>query len=158
MKINEMTKRLKALSGEVKAILRDSGFEVENDFYPDEFDRTKTLEDGDEVADLTADEWQRVNEYRTMLDKLDIMFDRFDYLNQPITHSGKLYLTSNDRFVVDGCELCCGYRVEYQQYDEEHECYYWVADRVEYSDSKGGYYFYNSGLALSEGIVVRVRW
>lgn len=67
-------------------------------------------------------------------------------------------MTESDRFAVDGCEFHCGYRIEYQRYDKQHDCYYWVYDRVEHSHEKGGYYFYGYGEPLQEGVTVRIRW
>lgn len=163
MKIEEMTLRMNRLNAEIQKILKDSGYEQESDFYPDEYQtkrKTITDEDGytDDVADLTADEWQRVYEYERILSRLDDIAERLNYLSKPITHEGKAYRTENDRFAVDGCEFHCGWRVEYQRYDKERDCYYWVTDRVEHSNEKGGYYFYSSGELLTEGKNVRIRW
>ena len=159
MKIQDAKMALKELNRQIKTILHNSGFESNNGFYPDEYETNRKLDrDGFEVADLTADEWQLVYECEHILDKLDNISERIDYLSQPITHKGKLYRTTNDRYAVDGVELCCGYRVEYQQYDKEHECYYWIIDRIEYSDKYDGYYFYSSKEPCSEGKSVRIRW
>ena len=163
MRITEMTKKLKSLNSEIRAVLRDSGFSEYNEFSPDEYQTNRKIiedEDGceDDVADLTPDEWQLVREYGVILDKLDGISDRLTYLSKPITHEGRLYVTANDRYAVDDVEFCCGYRVEYQEYDEEYQSYKWVLDRVEYSDKQGGYYLYGHSKPLCEGMAVRVRW
>ena len=163
MKIDEVTRAMQKLNTQVKELLYQSKFDEYGEFCPDEYKTNRksiTDEDGytDNVADLTPDEWQLVHEYDSILEKLDSISDRLSYLSKPITHEGKLYLTSNDRYAVNGQELCCGYRCEYQLYDEEYQSYKWVLDRVEYSDKYSGYYFYESKKALEEGITVRVRW
>lgn len=163
MKIAELTTRLNRLNAEIASLLKDSGYTDENDYYPDEFQthrKTITDEDGytDDVADLSADEWQLVREYERILSRLDDISEKLRYLDKPVTHEGALYLTENDRYAVDGCEFHCGWRVEYQRYDKEHDSYYWVTDRVEHSSDKGGYYFYCSGEPLTEGTTVRIRW
>lgn len=164
MRIDEVTKSMQKLNTQVKELLHQSKFDEYGEFCPDEYgadnQKTITSEDGYtySVADLTPDEWQLVHEYESILDKLDTISDRLSYLSKPITHKGKLYLTPNDRYAVDGQELCCGYRCEYQEYDEEYQSYKWVLDRVEYSDKYSGYYFYESKKALEEGINVRLRW
>ena len=163
MKIEEMTRKMNQLNDEIQELLKNSGYAQESDFYPDEYQtrrKTVTDEDGysEDVADLTADEWQLIHEYERILSRLDDIADRLDYLSKPITHEGQAYKTENDKFAVDGCEFHCGYRVEYQRYDKEHDCNYWITDRVEHSSEKGGYYFYSSGKTLTEGMNVRIRW
>ena len=163
MKIEEATRAIQSLNNKINELLHQSKFDEYDEFCPDEYganQKTITSEDGYtySVADLTPDEWQLVGEYGVILKKLDSIFDRLSYLNKPITHKGKLYLTPNDRYAVDGQELCCGYRCEYQLYDEEYQSYKWVLDRVEYSDKYSGYYFYESKQSLSEGIYIRIRW
>ncbi|MCH5201412.1 MAG: DUF5348 domain-containing protein [Oscillospiraceae bacterium] len=163
MKIAELTKKLKALNGEIKAVLRDSGFAEYNEFYPDEYETSrKTIrgEDGyeDNVADLTADEWLRVYEYEKMLDQLDTISDRLTYLDKPITYEGTLYKSASGRYGCDYHEFTCGNRIEFQKYDEEHDCYYWVISRVEFSDDKGGYYIYGHSSTPLDGLKVRFRW
>ena len=162
MNIAEMTERMNRLNTEISSILMDSGYVQENDFYPDEYHtkrKTITDEEGNsiETADLSADEWQLIREYERILSRLDDISEKLNYFAKPVAHEGKAYLTSNDRFAVDDCELRCGSRCEYQRYDKEHDCYYWVTDRVEHSDEKGGFYFFGSGEALSEGMNVRIR-
>ena len=137
MKIEEMTSRMYHLNTEIRSMLADSGYDV---------------------ADLSPDEWQLVQEYERILSRLDDIADRLDYLAKPITHTGTAQRTENDRFTVDGCEFHRGCRCEYQRYDEEHDCFYWAADRIEYSPEHGGFYFYGSGEALHEGMNVRIRW
>ncbi|MBQ5329867.1 MAG: DUF5348 domain-containing protein [Oscillospiraceae bacterium] len=163
MKITDVTRNLLYLNLKLEAVLRESGYNEYNEFYPDEFKlNRKTVVDNygyeEEVADLTPDEWMLVNEYEMILNQLDTVSNRLNYLNKAITHEGKLYITNNDRYAVDGRELCCGYRVEYQEYDDEHQSYKWVIDRVEYSDHIGGYYFYRTKQPLKAGQTVRVRW
>lgn len=163
MKIEEMTSRMYHLNTEIRSMLADSGYERDNDFYPEEYQahrKTITGEDGsaEDVANLSPDEWQLVQEYERILSRLDDIADRLDYLAKPITHTGTAQRTENDRFTVDGCEFHRGCRCEYQRYDEEHDCFYWAADRIEYSPEHGGFYFYGSGEALREGMNVRIRW
>lgn len=147
MKISELTKEMHSLNRQIKTVLHNSGFEKECQFIPD-----------NEFDNLTADERQLVDVYDTILNKLDIISDRLEYLSKPITHEGKLCLSSNDRFTVDGCELCCGYRIEVLRYDDYDECYRWVIDRVEYSKGKGGYYIYGRNTTMYEGMTVRIRY
>ncbi|MBR4345999.1 MAG: DUF5348 domain-containing protein [Oscillospiraceae bacterium] len=163
MKITETTEALISLNAQIKTLLRKSGFTEYNGFYPDEYKTNrKSVTDGDgytdEVVDLSPDEWQLVHEYEQILDELDIISDSIGYLNKPVTHEGKLCFTSRERYAVDGKELSCGACVEYQRYDEEHGCSYWFTDRVEYSDTYGGYYFFSSKKALEKGLTVRIRW
>jgi hypothetical protein len=163
MTIEETKRRLTLLNREVKQLLRDSGISEYYQYTPDNFDTSRKVvkdENGyeEEVADLTADEWQLYHEYNSLLGELDTLFDRLDYLSKPITHEGELYKTSNDRFAVDGQEFQCGNRIEFQQYDDEHYCNYWIRARVEYNDNKGGYYYFGYDEPLKEGQRVRVRW
>ena len=163
MKLTEATRAIQSLNNKINELLHQSKFDEYGEFCPDEYgtnQKTITSEDGYtySVTDLTPDEWQLVGEYGVILEKLDSISDRLSYLSKPITHKGKLYLTPNDRYAVDGQELCCGYRCEYQEYDEEYQSYKWMLDRVEYSDKYSGYYFYESKQSLSEGIYIRIRW
>ena len=164
MKIEEVTRAIQKLNTQIIELMHQSKFDEYGEFCPDEYgtdnQKTITSEDGYtyRVADLTPDEWQLVGEYAVILEKLDTISCRLSYLNKPIKHEGQLYITSNDRYAVDGQELHCGYRCEYQLYDEEYQSYKWILDRVEYSDTYGGYYFFRSKKALEKGLTVRIRW
>lgn len=164
MKITDLTKAMNSLNRQIKSILRDSGFDgFFEEFFPDEFDtnrKTVTYKEGytDDVPDLTADEWQLVRDYSWILGKLDIIFDRLSYLSKPVVHEGTLSFCSNDRYACDYYEFTCGSRIEYQKYDEYHDCYYWTISRVEYSDDKDGYYIYGDSSTQLDGLRVRFRF
>lgn len=163
MKIEEATRSIQSLKNRINELLHQSKFDEYGEFCPDEYEtnrKTITYDNGltYSVADLTPDEWQLVGEYGVILAKLDSISDRLSYLNKPITHEGQLYITSNDRYAVDGQGLHCGYRCEYRIFDQEYQSYKWILDRVEYSDTYDGYYFFRSKKALEEGITVRIRW
>ncbi len=145
MNLLDLKKQLKNLNSCIISVLHDSGFEKDSQLILDDFDN------------LNADELQLYYEYENIFDKLDIISERLLYLSKSITHKGKLYRTSDDRFAVDGCELCCGYHIEVLEYDDYYECYRWVIGRIEYSDSKGGYYLYGHDIPLTEGMTVRLR-
>ena len=163
MKLSETKRAITELNIQIKNLLKESGFAEYNEFTPDEYSTNyKFVEDMDgfidRVVDLSPDEWQLIHEYERILEKLDMISDSISYLNKPVTHEGKLYFTSRERYTVSDRELSCGVRVEYQRYDDEHDFVYWVTDRVEYSDSMGGYYFFRSKHPLQEGQLVRIRW
>lgn len=70
----------------------------------------------------------------------------------------RLWLASNGRYMIGQTELTCASPIEI--FDTDDCC--WLAGRVEYSESMGGYYFYGASNGfenrrLSAGTLVRIR-
>jgi hypothetical protein len=169
MKIAELTTRLNRLNAEIAELLKDSGYATENDFCPDEYQphrKTITDEDGytEEVADLTPDEWQLVREYKRVLSRLDEISWELSYLARPVVYEGTAYRKPGSERYCCGevdkdyyTEYCCGHGIEFQLYDEEHDCYVWKASSVEYADEYGGYFIVGYPEIQIAGLRVRVR-
>ena len=146
MNLLDLKKQLKNLNSYIRSVLHDSNFE-ENGY----------LVTDDNFESMTIDEFQLYIEYEKILDKLDSVSERLAYLSRPITHKGKLYLTDSHRFACESREISCGCLIEVLNYDEYYKRSGWIIGRVEYSDSKGGYYLYGHDIPLNEGMTVRIR-
>ena len=169
MKIAELTKRLNRLNAEISDILKDSGYVAESDFYPDEYQtsrKTVIREDGykDDVADLTPDEWQLVEQYERVLSRLDEVSWKLSHLARPVVYEGTAYRKPDSERYCCGdmdkdyyTEYCCGHGIEFQLYDEEHDCYVWKSSSVEYADKYGGYFIVGYPTVQIAGLTVRVR-
>ncbi len=148
MNLLDLKKQLKNLNSYIRSVLHDSNFE-ENGY----------LVTDNDFESMTIDEFQFYLEYEKILDKLDSVSERLEYLSRPIIHKGELqlHLTDSHRFACESREISCGCLIEVLNYDEYYKRSGWIIGRVEYSDSKGGYYLYGHDIPLNEGMTVRIR-
>ena len=146
MNLLDLKKQLKNLNSYIRSVLHDSNYE-ENGY----------LVTDNDFESMTTDEFQFYLEYEKILDKLDSVSECLEYLSRPIIHKGELHLTDSHRFICGSREISCGCLIEVLNYDEYYKRSGWIIGRVEYSDSKGGYYLYGHDIPLTEGMTVRLR-
>lgn len=159
MTISNMNKELSVLNYRIQQLLKSSEYDEYHEFSPDEY-LTKRKEDryGDDIVDLTADEWLLINEFGAILDRLERVSEDISWLEKPVVHEDTIYKNSRGRYGCDYHEYSCGNTIEFLMYDEEHECDVWAISSVEYNDEKGGYYIvrYSDRVKL-DGLRVRFR-
>ena len=111
----------------------------------------------------TADERQRLEEYRNILYKLDEIQSNLAYYDRPIREMGKLHLNSEGRYETDkGYYYTSGSGIEFLRteevlnYDtqEWEKVEIWTASRVE---SNNGYYIVGYPHVSLDGLKVRIR-
>ncbi|WP_317856084.1 DUF5348 domain-containing protein [Chakrabartyella piscis] len=140
--IQKALKDLKAVSYDFKKIAKQTGFEEYGDMSHLEVDYDN------------AEQVFYAHELNSIIEKIDDMVHRINYLNRPICQTTTLHKNSNGRFeTVSGHEYTCGSGIECLIDDDgEHE---WVWASVEYSDR---YYITCYGNPpLKSGMTVRIR-
>jgi len=95
------------------------------------------------------------NVLERLTEELDSAARTLKHYSKPVKE-GRLYKQANGRFIINDNELSSGHSLEV--WNDEYQK--WETGRVEYSDSKGGYYFYNLNMknpALYNGMKARIR-
>ena len=152
---------LKALSGEMEKLKRQLETVLYISGYRD-YDDLSGLDDYKQIK--TADERQKLEEYRNILCKLEEVQRDIAYLNSPVREVSKLHMNSQGRYETDrGHYYTSGSGIEFLRretvycYDTEkwEETGVWTTSRVESRD--GEYYIVGYPDAELSGLKVRVR-
>lgn len=94
-------------------------------------------------------------EYTRLLEKLDDMKGKIEYLQRPILAEATLMINKNGRYELDSeNELTSGHPIEFLYYDDFYQCETWIASRVEHSTD---YYIFEYPDVPLEGLKVRIR-
>ena len=138
----EMLKELYDLKYKVESMLRAAGHDWENVIMENPNDPDETFTRDNVVS---------------ILNKLDEINNKLDYLQKPIKEEGVLIKNSGDRYQIgnDGYEFTSGSTVEVLVYDDWYERENWVKTRVEHTN--GDYYFYDLKEVPMLGSRVRKR-
>ncbi|WP_317855991.1 DUF5348 domain-containing protein [Chakrabartyella piscis] len=133
---------LKAVSYDFKKIAKQTGFEEYGDMSHLEVDYDN------------AEQVFYAHELNSIIDKIDDMVHRINYLNRPVCQTTTLHKNSNGRFeTVSGHEYTCGSGIECLIDDDGEQEWVWAS--VEYSDR---YYITCYGNPpLKSGMTVRIR-
>jgi hypothetical protein len=115
---------------------------------------------------MYAEQLFRMDELKSILQKLDDISRTLDYLNCPIKAVGTLHLNQNGRYEMEnGHEFSSGCSIEYLSEDNLHWMYddksgkrvsvpYWCASRIEHNGER--YYIVGCNDELEE-MQVRYR-
>ena len=148
-----LQEEMKKLQKQIETVLRISDYQ--------DCDDLSGLKDYGQIK--TADERQRLEEYRNILYKLDEIKSNLAYYDRPIRETGKLHLNSQRRYETDkGHYYTSGSGIEFLRteevlnYDtqEWEEVEIWTASRVE---SNNGYYIVGYPHLSLDGLKVRIR-
>lgn len=96
------------------------------------------------------------NEIYKLLESLDAVKDRIDYLNLPILASGKLTKNKQGRYVLDAHEFHCGDRIEFLYYDDINEKNEWSISTIEHDGND--YYAVGYKKFSLLGVTARLRY
>lgn len=132
MKIDELTVKLLKLNDDIKDIMKKSSYT--------DYDDLSALEQYDSIKQ-NPNSLQLLDEYMTLLYKLQDVTDTMEYFKRPIKSEGYLSKQSNGRYALDGKELSSGYGIEwlctnddrYYNYDADTCCSYWRVGRIEHN-------------------------
>lgn len=152
---------MKALSGEMEKLKR----QLETVFYVSGYRECDDLSALDDYKQLrTADERQKLEEYRNLLYKLEEVQSTLLYYDKPVKEVSRLHMNASGRYETDkGHYYTSGSCIEFMRVEEVHnynadkweDAYIWTTSRVE--SRNGEYYIVGfSGVELS-GLKVRVR-
>lgn len=95
------------------------------------------------------------NEIYRLLENLDVIKDRIDYLNLPILVIGKLTKNKQGRFVLATHEFHCGDRIEFLYYNEINEKNEWSISTIEHDGND--YYAVGYQKVCLLGVTARLR-
>lgn len=152
---------LKTLSDEMEKLQRQIKTVLYIAQYP-EYDDLSALDDFNQIK--TADERQKLEEYRHILSKLEEVQSTLAYYDRPIVEESRIYRNETGRYETDkGHYYTSGSSIEFlrteQAYNEDTDTWedvqIWTASRVEHNGQD--YYIVGySDLTLS-GLMVRIR-
>lgn len=158
MRIEELEKTLYRLNSSIKDALRASQYESWGDLSGVEYSRKDPQESFLAV------------EFSGVLEKLEDIKARLDYLQRPIEAKGLLFKGDNGRYTaratetapdspIEEWEYTSGHSIEflYTDPDEDEERTSWRVSRVEYSHEKQDYYIVGYRETQLEGLTVRIR-
>lgn len=150
--LNELERELYALKGKIRDILNRVDFAC---------DDLSALGDYEQVSG-DPDGLFKMDEYRSILYKLQSVMDELEYLRRPIKITGRLRRNDQDRYEVDGMELTCGTGIEYLACDNQHwdagtdtNSPYWKYSSIEHDGTD--YYLTADKHVSLEGLTVRMR-
>ncbi|MFA9423389.1 MAG: DUF5348 domain-containing protein [Sedimentibacter sp.] len=115
----------------------------------------------DDLSDINidytdADQLLLVDEYRSILEKLESVNIRMKYLELPIKEVSTLHLNASGRYETEnGYSYTSGNIIEYLVSDDYHDYPYWSISRVEHNGNDY-YIVYDKELSMSR-LKVRVR-
>lgn len=98
--IKDLQSKLNVVNQELKDIIKQSRFNEYNDLSGLKYDSE------------SAEELLLVDEFRSVMNKLDEASSTIEYLNKPIRKKGVLSKGCNGRYFYDGRELTCGCCIE----------------------------------------------
>ncbi len=145
MKTNEVLRELRNISYSIKKIVKDVGYECSYEFDNLELDKTNP-------EDIFFE-----RELGTILDTLEAVQDKINYVDLPIKCESKLHRNSDGRYETEeGDCFTCGSIIEYLCNDERYGDYpFWRKSVVEHSDER--YYIVGEPNLSLNGVLVRVR-
>lgn len=155
MTINELQKKLLALSSEIDKIINETNYDLYEDLSSVEIDKTSS-------EDLLL-----YDQLCPVLSKLLDVKDTVNYLNKPIKYTGTLRMNKSGRYEIVGYDhvYTSGCLIEYLCTDNWHTIYepetdhdiripYWKLSHIESDD---GYYIVGDKDMLLVDLMVRVR-
>lgn len=152
---------LKALSCEMEKLKK----QIETVLYVSEYrncDDLSALDDWQEIR--TADQRQQLEEYRSILFKLDEIEGTLSYYKKPVREVSKIYINESGRYETDkGHYYTSGSGIEFLRtekvYNEDTDTWenaeIWTTSHVESQD--GRYYIVGYSDLEMSGLTVRVR-
>lgn len=152
---------LKTLSEEMEKLKRQIKTVLSISYFP-EYDDLSTLDDYKQIQ--SADDRQKLEEYRNILYKLDEVQSTLAYYDRPVREVSQIYKNESGRYETEkGHYFTSGSSIEFLRtedfYNEDTDTWepveIWTASRVEHNGQD--YYIVGySDLTLS-GLKVRVR-
>lgn len=154
MNLNQLSTEMRKISNSIADVLSASKVNVYFDL--------SGIDDYEEATD-NPDQLQLLDEYLTILNKLEDVKIRIRNLNEPVRAEGFLKKKSNGRYELEGYELTSGCFIEYlctdsdRYYDCDNDIYkpYWVASSIEHNGSD---YFIVGCKSKITDVKVRIRW
>lgn len=152
MDIKSLESSLNKLNSSIADILNQSHFT--------DYDDLSGL-DNYEAIKQNPDSLQLLDEYMSILYKLQDISYTLDCFKKPIKESGYLVKGSNGRYSLNGIELSSGYGLEYlcttddryYNYDADNNYSYWKVGRIEHNGTD----YYIVGCSAEDITTVRVR-
>lgn len=144
MRIEDLKKDMDRLNGDIKRILKSSGY-AEWAELDVEYDRSN------------PDDVMLHDELSSMMSSLDEIACTLDYLNRPVKVEGILRKNRNGRYEIGDRELSSGSPVEALVYDRYDERWEWTSSRIEYDHGKGDYYLVSDRDVDLDGLRARIR-
>lgn len=150
----KLFEEMKKLKMQIETVLCVSDYRNCNDL--------SGLEDFKQIR--TADERQQLEEYCSILDKLDDIQSSLAYLDRPIREVSQLHINESGRYETDkGYYYTSGSCIEFlrddEVYDSDNDAFenaeIWTISRVE--SQKGQYYIVGYSNIKMSGLTVRVR-
>lgn len=147
--VNEVLRELKNIKANMRELLNWTRGSIYN-----ETDEEVKYEDSPDGRFLR-------NEYRRILEHMNDLVREIEYLERPITYTGKLRLNANNYYVLmdeSGQQLReyhCGDSIEALVYDNFDEQERWTISRMEHDNEH--YYMYGYKKTELNGLTVRVR-
>ncbi len=152
---------LKALSDEMAKLKK----QIETVLYISDYRDCDDLSGLDDYKQIkTADQRQQLEEYRSILYKLDEVQSTLAYYERPIREVGTLHLNSQGRYETEsGYYYTSGSGIEFLRTEEVYnydtdtweDAEVWTSSRVE--SKNGNYYIVGFPNAELSGLTVRVR-
>ena len=152
---------LKALSGEMAKLKRQLETVLYISGYRD-YDDLSGLDDYKQIK--TADERQKLEEYRNILYKLDEVQGNFAYFDKPVKEVSRFHMNASGRYETDkGHYYTSGSGIEFMRIKETYNydtdkwenVGIWTCSRVE--SRNGEYYIVGYSDVELSGLKVRVR-
>ncbi len=144
--VKELMKKVRSLTGEIKEIVRISGYDYGSCEFEVDYDR----ENPDEV--------QLYKELYSMVEKLDDIRSEVEFLNKSIDEVSELHKNECDRYeTASGTELTCGTGIEFLYHNPhyEDEPPRWVSARIEHNGKD--YYIYGYPNVDLSTALIRLR-
>ncbi|WP_411679589.1 DUF5348 domain-containing protein [Clostridium thailandense] len=102
-----------------------------------------------------AEQLLLLDELKVILDRLESVKIKIDYLNLPIIYTGFLQKNSNGRYAIGTKEFSSGAGIEVLVYDDFCDKKYWIKTRIEHNGKD--YYLVGYKNIQMQGLEVRVR-
>lgn len=121
--VTELMKRVRRLTGEIKEIIRISGYDYGLSEFEVDYDRKN------------PDEVQLYYELENIVSKFDDILSTVKFLDRDVSEVSRLHLNGNGRYeTASGTELTCGTCIEFLYYNDyyEDEPPRWVSARIEH--------------------------
>lgn len=143
--LKDLTMKLKRLSNDIDDILSYSRYR--------DYDDLSGVDYNNDSETLLL-----VEEYKSILNRLEYIADTMEYLDRPIKEQEVLYLNQSERYQIKGSNhyYTSGSRIEFLVYDKWNNVKAWHISSVEHNGTD--YYIVGYPSVLLDGLTVRTRY